>query len=116
MLRRLRGVLGTALTWGAGWTVIGSVIGGAQVLALRTAGSPIPMTLSRFIVLVTLRWAVFGAISGALFALVLWYAGRRVASLSVLSTIRSAGWSALAGAVVPLTGGGDTPVLPRPVA
>jgi len=102
MNRRLRGVLGTALTWGAGWGVVGLGVGGLQAVALRAAATPIPMELTRFVALVTLRWAAFGLVAGTLFALALWYAGRRAGAVGVLAPRRAAAWGALAGVVLPL--------------
>ena len=118
MNKRLRGVLGTALTWGAGWTVIGLAVGALQAIGLRAAGITIPMETSRFLALVTLRWTVFGIVAGSLFALALWYAGRRMTSFRALSGRRAALWGLGAGATLPLgfsaflvAGGNSVPMI-----
>lgn len=102
MNRRLRGVIGTALTWGAGWAVIGFGVSSVQAIALRAASVPMPIGLWRFVTMVTLRWATSGLVAGTLFALALWYVGRRVESLGALSTRRAAAWGLGAGIAVPL--------------
>ena len=102
MNRRLRGVIGTALTWGTGWAVIGLGVAGLQAVALRASGVRVPMQLERFIALVTIRWAVSGVVAGTLFALALWYVGRRLGSLAALSPRRAAVAGALAGVALPL--------------
>jgi hypothetical protein len=102
MNRRLRGVLGTALVWGVGWSAIGLGAGWLQVVALRLAGISIPMAPARLVILVALRWAVFGVVAGSIFALALWYVGRRAGSLAALSPRRAAAWGAGAGVVLPL--------------
>jgi hypothetical protein len=102
MNRRLRGVIGTALIWGAGWAVVGLAVAGLQAVALRASGVRVPMQLERFVALVTLRWAVSGVVAGTLFALALWYVGRRGGSLGALSPSRAAVAGTLAGIALPL--------------
>lgn len=102
MNRRLRGVLGTALTWSAGWAAVGLGVGGLRAAALRAADLQVPMELWRFVALGTFRWAAFGLVAGTLFALALWYAGRRVGSLDALAPSRAAVWGLGAGVALPL--------------
>jgi hypothetical protein len=62
----------------------------------------VPMELERFVAVVTLQWAVSGIVTGTIFALSLWYIGRRTGSLGALSRRRAAAWGALAGVALPL--------------
>jgi hypothetical protein len=102
MLRRLRGILGTALTWSAGWTAVGLTTGAVKVLMLRAAGLALPMESWRFVLIGTVRWTVFGAVAGILFSLGVMIATRRLRSLSSLSPRRAAWWGLGAGIVFPL--------------
>jgi hypothetical protein len=96
--RRVRGVLGMALLWGASWALVGLTI---VSVALRFV--PARTYLPRDIVLQnTLGWGVFGAISGAVFAIALSLAERRARSLDALSAERVSAWGAIGGAVLPL--------------
>jgi hypothetical protein len=96
--RRVRGVLGTALVWGASWGLVGLAI---VSVALRLA--PASVHLPRHIMLQnTLAWGVFGAVSGAVFAIALSFAERRAQSLDTLSVERVSAWGAIGGAVLPL--------------
>lgn len=77
---RLRALLRNALVWGAGWSALTLVIGGA----LRLVGV-LPRTLSALdLVGIAIKAAVIGFIAGAAFSgaiMVLWR-GRRLADLS----------------------------------
>ena len=70
-LRRIRGAIGTGLTWAAGWSPIGAITG----LVMGTVfGGPIGVAVGRYVVL----FAVLGFIGGACFSTVLRLAeGRR---------------------------------------
>ena len=97
-LRRLRGVLGTALTWGASWAVIGLGLGS---IALRFV--PPGIMPPHALLLVALRWGVLGALSGASFAIALSIAERRRArAVEELTGRRVALWGAVGGAVLPI--------------
>ena len=118
MNRRIRGVIGTALTWGAGWAAVGLGVSGLRAVALRAADVQVPIDLWRFVALGTLRWAAFGLVAGTLFALALWYVGRRVGSLGALAPSRAAAWGLGAGVALPLcviallaTGGAAVPLV-----
>ena len=96
MLRKLRGLLGVGVTWGAVWGVIGGVIGVVVGMV-----SPDAWTWSNPI----LDWAVgmglYGFVSGVGFGKILALAeGRR--RLDELSLRRIAVWGVLGSAAVPL--------------
>jgi hypothetical protein len=88
-LKRLRGVLGTAATWAAGWFGLGAVGWGLGLFpeglafAIPTAG-----------VLATV-----GAIAGAGFAVVLGFTDRR-RTLDELTLPRIAAWGAIGGILI----------------
>ncbi|MGI9629282.1 MAG: hypothetical protein ACR2QM_20835 [Longimicrobiales bacterium] len=90
-LRRIRGVLGTAATWGAGWWGVGFV-GWATGLFPTALAFAIP-TASVL--------ATVGAIAGAGFATLLG-ATERDRTLGQLSLSRMATWGALGGAAIGL--------------
>lgn len=96
LLRKLRGALGTALTWGIGWTIIGFTSVSLYVL-FRGYGNVFWDTVRP----VTLLAGLSGMVSGALFSLALgtFFSRRR---LSDLSPRIMALWGAVAGLVVPL--------------
>ncbi|MCA0374105.1 MAG: hypothetical protein LCH84_00455 [Gemmatimonadetes bacterium] len=93
-LTRLRGAVGTALTWAIGWAGAGLGIGVLSVLApalpwhlvFETFDAPLPML------------AVPGFVGGLCFALVLGVAARR-RPLRDLRVSHAAGWGALGGAL-----------------
>ena len=99
MLRRIRGLVGTALTWGA----MGAVVGvGAFVGVMR----PWPISAIRWEPFLT-RFALWEGMSitwglacGLAFALV-FLALERSRGLQQLSPTRVTAWGALAGAVFP---------------
>ena len=85
-LRRIRGLLGTAFLWGAGWgglTAAGALLGGDWIGAL-TAGT------AHFLV---------GAVAGGTFAGLL-ALGERGRSLADLSPVRVAIWGATGGTLL----------------
>ncbi|MEP6729074.1 MAG: hypothetical protein ABJE10_00485 [bacterium] len=97
MNRRLRGMFGMALTWGVAWAIVGLTLAGVAWLFVPRGVLPRGVVLGA-----TMRWGVFGAVSGAAFALVLSFAERRKHSLDALSMERVTGWGALGGAILPL--------------
>ena len=97
ILRRLRGLFGTALAWGAGWSVVGLTLGALAWLTGAVPGFG-PAALAGVVV----RWAGLGAAAGTGFAAILAIADRRVASVDELKADRTARWGALGGAVLPI--------------
>jgi len=87
ILRKIRGMIGTGLTWAAAWIGLGAVLG---ALAGFPMGSLFRLALSN---------SVGGFIAGASFALILSVAERR-RTLEDLSLRRVALWGAIGGLVV----------------
>jgi hypothetical protein len=92
MLRRLRGVVGTALTWAGGWGVLGAALHAVAVV-LGWYGM-FGVTLMSDV----LGHAAIGFLGGAGFSIGLLITERRGTVLD-LSVRRSAGWGALSGVV-----------------
>jgi hypothetical protein len=96
ILRRLRGVFGTALVWGAGWIIAGLVL----LFTLRLVGV---LTFPWIDLLIfAVRIGIVGAVTGAAFAVVIkfLYHGRR---LSEISWVRfGLGGGIVTGLFVPL--------------
>jgi hypothetical protein len=95
-LRKCRGMLGVAITWGAVWAavfaLIAFVIGIFDPDSIDPGEGPLPISGIG---------AVFGAVSGIVFGVLLALAERRK-TLEDLSLIRVALWGAVATAVYPL--------------
>lgn len=73
-LRRLRGALGTALTWAAAWAPIGAVVG-LGLYSIVPAG---PSALASVVLLNAATFGALGFIGGAIFAPLLhWMDGRK---------------------------------------
>lgn len=90
-LRRIRGAVGTALTWAAGWSVGGAIFG------LITVASGLDPISALF--WVPASFAVLGFIGGAIFSTVLGIAeGRR--RFDQMSLPRFAAWGTLGGLLV----------------
>ena len=87
ILRRIRGIIGTGLTWAAAWIGLGAGLG---ALAGFPLGSLFRLALSN---------SVGGFIAGASFALILSLAERK-RTLEDLSLKRVAMWGAVGGLVV----------------
>ena len=83
-LRRLRGIIGTGLTWAVGWTVINTGL-------VLLAGLPL-----RFFGAIALSNLVSGFLAGGTFAVILSIAERR-RSLEDLSLKRAAQWGGIGG-------------------
>jgi hypothetical protein len=95
MLRKLRGLLGVGLGWGAAWAVIGAGIGVVLGLLSPDVWQSGPI----------LEWALgmglYGLVSGAAFGkLIAFYEGRR--TLDDLTLGRMAAWGVAGSAAVPL--------------
>ena len=96
MVRRLRAVLVTALSWAVFWLPFGFL--------MPLFRGPPPECLycpPNWFILFLLTWCLSGGVSGAAFALVLMIAERRH-SLAELSMARVASWGAIGAAILPL--------------
>jgi len=94
-LRKLRGALGTAVTWALGWGVAGLAAISAGVFFLGD-----PAAFWSTVGPLTLVTALSGFVGGAVFSLVLG-AGYRRRSLRELRPVRMALWGAGAALLVP---------------
>lgn len=96
LLRKLRGALGTGLTWAVAWAGLGAVHG-----FLVGVFNPRYWTLGNPILDTSFGYAVAGLVAGTGFSLLLASLGRR-ATLERLSRGRVALWGAVGGALVPV--------------
>ena len=112
-LRRIRGAVGMGLTWAAGWSPIGAVIGLVMGVVFIGPGVGLAGVVARYVGL----FATLGFFGGAIFSTVLRITeGRR--RFDELSLPRFAAWGGLGGfllGVLAITGGilglgGLTPV------
>jgi hypothetical protein len=97
ILRRLRGLLGTALLWAMAWGMAGVVLG--FIVALADVGNfilvaPDAMSFVGFVM------GVYGAVGGLVFASVMMLLERR-RRLEDLSLRRVAAWGAIGGMGLP---------------
>ena len=105
LLRRVRGVLGTAFTWAVAWTGLGAGLG-------LLAGIPF-----NFLIPMALNGAAAGFIAGASFAVILSIAERH-RTLEDLSLRRVALWGAVGGLLlsfIPMAFGVPVPYLLGPL-
>ena len=100
-MQRTRGILGTALTWGVAWAVGGLTLASVALPFLRSR-LPSDILLSDVLIQGTLRWGLFGALSGTLFAITASRLAGRGESVESLSMENVTGWGALGGAVLPV--------------
>lgn len=92
-LRKLRGVLGTGLTWAAVWSVAGTILQGGLAL-LGVSRSP-ELSVAPFM------WGLMGFYAGSMCGVLLGLTeGRR--TLENLRIGRVAGWGAVAGFALPV--------------
>ncbi len=80
LFRRLRGAVGNALVWGAGWFAFATVLFGLR--QLFGAASPDDSWLD--VIRTAARFGVMGTIAGGAFSsfIGLWYRGRRVSEIN----------------------------------
>lgn len=97
LLRRLRGAVGTALTWAMGWAPVGAVWAGYIWLTIRSEFAPPFWT----IIYPISMWALWGAVGGTAFSGALAFAERR-RQVDELSVRRVALWGALGGLAMPV--------------
>jgi hypothetical protein len=96
---RIRGILKTTVFWGIAWALNGAVLAIGLWLMI---GRPMPTReLWRLVSYQIGLWTVWGALSGAVFA-ILTLGAERSRTLRELSTARIALWGALAGIALPL--------------
>jgi hypothetical protein len=105
ILRRLRAVLITALIWAFLWLPVGLIAGIYRSFTLQSYdGVPwAPPTLEQFVMAVLVNvaaWMTWGAISGAVFAVLLASIERR-RDVSALSLRRTATWGTLGAVALP---------------
>lgn len=107
LLRRIRGIVGTALTWTAGWGVLGAVVSAVTILASGPwDGAPVVGMIS----MGALFLATYGFIAGLVFSLVV-LAGERRHTLHQLTLPRVTAWGGLGGvlmAAVPVATAGPS--------
>lgn len=99
-MQRVRGVLGTALTWSVVWLPVGVVM---ALIALNAGGNVICLYCPPFwdwFPLFVLSWTMWGAVSGGVFAIVLMIAERR-RCMAELSFTRTALWGAVGSLSLP---------------
>ncbi len=94
-LRRIRGALGTALTWAVGWGVVGAITGVLEVVLGGDPVAAIPVVAGW----VGASFGLAGFIGGAIFSTVLGVVeGRR--SFDQMSLPRLALWGGVGGVLV----------------
>ena len=99
-LRRLRGVVGTAVTWALGWAGVGVVHGSLLFLWSRRDERLLSVTWLDFVSTQVQLLGMLGAATGSVFALGLWL-GERGNTATKLTIGRAAAWGVLAAAVYP---------------
>lgn len=99
ILRKLRGALGTAVTWAFAWAVAGTALTGVLFLFESELGFSVFFEVAPWLALVAGGW---GFVGGAVFSVALGTVFRR-RRLEELSVGRMAFWGGLAGALLPLT-------------
>lgn len=96
LIRRLRGALGTGLTWAGGWGVLGA-IHGAVIGAIK----PWQWDLYNPVTTTAFGYAIAGLVAGTGFGALLAVLDRRT-TIAHLSRVRVAIWGAAGGALVPV--------------
>jgi hypothetical protein len=107
LLRRIRGIVGTALTWAAGWGILGAVVSALSIVASGPWDGP---PVAKMVFLGALFLATYGFIAGLVFSLVVLAAERR-RTLHQLTLPRVTAWGGLGGvlmAAVPVAATGPS--------
>lgn len=102
---RVRGVLGISIVWAVAWLPLGLALGLYRYWTDRVILSFLPRTLERFLSHMAYAaglWMLAGAVSGAIFAVILALAERN-RTLSNLSIRRLAIWGGIGASLVPAT-------------
>jgi hypothetical protein len=115
MLRRLRAIVGTAITWAVAWASLGLAFGVAAIARMVVLRQWTWRGVVTALVGGTLSAAIWGGIAGAAFAVVVALVERR-RTIETLSVPRVALWGALGGALLPLVGLGVALVSPGAIA
>jgi len=93
LLQKLRGVLGTGLTWALGWSVVGTILqGGLSLLGISRAPD---LSVAPFM------WGLMGLYGGTTFGALLSFTEAK-RTLKNLRLGRVAVWGALAGVALPV--------------
>jgi hypothetical protein len=105
ILRRLRAVLVTALIWACLWVPVGLIIGIYRSFKLQSyEGVPWALpSVEQFLMAILVNvtpWMTWGAISGAVFAILLAFIERR-REVSALLIWRTATWGTLGAVALP---------------
>jgi len=100
-LRRVRGVFVTGLLWASVWGVLGCVL--VLLQALRWAGRIVEPSLAQLLLYSLTFFGLWGAVSGAVFAVALTIAERQ-RRIEELSMRRVALWGAIGGVTIPALG------------
>lgn len=101
LLRRLRGVLITALLWAVVWGFLGGLL--LLVVSLSTHVHAVGLSVAQAILAVLAFFGLWGALSGGVFAIAMSVAERQ-RRIEDLSMRRVALWGALGGATLPAIG------------
>lgn len=102
---RLRGVLGISIVWAFAWLPLGVGLGLYRYWSDQAILSFLPRSLGRFLSHMAYAaglWMVAGAVSGAIFAVILALAERN-RTLGTLSIRRLAIWGGIGSSLVPAT-------------
>jgi len=93
LLRKLRGIVGTGLTWAAVWSVAGTILqGGLALLGVMRAPD---------LFVAPFMWGLMGLYGGSMFGALLSLTEGRL-TLERLRIGRVAGWGAIAGFALPI--------------
>ncbi len=101
ILRRLRGALGTAVTWATGWAAGGFALAAIFTFLLPGLAGIESGTFADLAPMLTILGGASGLVGGTVFSIALGTVHRR-RQLRELKTIKMALWGTLAGLLVPV--------------